>query len=452
MCDNSLIKRLESKLNQLEKRVCSLEKENKQLRKENRQLKKENKELKAKLKAYENSNTPSSKKRNKKQTKGPYKKSGRKKGHEGSGRPYPKPNEELEFSSSCCPNCSSFLINKIGEDTIIQEEISKPEPVRVIKNKIFNYKCQSCKRHFEAKNDVLKNSRIGINLATEIIMSKYEERLTLQKIQNRLMRRHNCYISKAGILGVITRVCNYLTSQYNQLLSLVVLMKFIYADETSWRIKGQNHWLWSFCNKLISVFMIRKSRGRKPVEEILNNYLGIIISDGWKVYEKFCKKQQRCWSHLLREARDDYSHFVEGRAMISNLENLFKSAKEASKLKSLHEREKNYKFHINQMKHLILICKSHKSLRKFAKTIENGLNSWFTAILEPEIEFTNNRAERELREPIVLRKISGGFQAQSGAKSFEVIMSLIMTFKKQGKDLHEGIKNALIKEQLRIGV
>jgi transposase len=130
------------------------------------------------------------------------------------------------------------------------------------------------------------------------------------------MRRHNCYISKAGILGVITRVSNYLTSQYNRLLSLVVLMKFIYADETSWRIKGQNHWLWSFCNKLISVFMIRKSRGQKPVREILNNYLGIIVSDGWKVYEKNCRQQQRCWSHLLREARDDYSHLIEGRAMI----------------------------------------------------------------------------------------------------------------------------------------
>ncbi len=438
MCDKSLIQRLESRLNSLEKEI--------------KVLKRENKKLKSKLKAYENSNTPSSKKRNKKQTKGPHKKSGRSEGHEGSGRPYPEPTEKQEFSNSCCPNCSSLMIEKLGEETIIQEEISRPKPIRVIKNRIFNYKCHDCKRHFEAQNDVLKNSRIGINLATEIIISKFEERLPLQKIKNRLLRRHNCYISKAGILGIITRVSNYLTSQYNRLLSLIVLMKFIYADETSWRLKGQNHWLWTFCNKLISVFMIRKSRGRKPVEEVLNNYLGIIISDGWKVYVKFCKQQQRCWSHLLREARDDYNHLIEGRAMIENLENLFKSAKEASKLKDFEEREKNYKYHLNQMKLLIGICKSHRTLKKIAKTIENGLNSWFTAILEPEIEFTNNRAERELREPIVLRKIIGGFHAQSGARSFEVIMSLIMTFKKQGKDLHESIRNALIKEQVRIGV
>jgi len=340
---DSIIERLESRLNFLEKEV--------------KLLKKENKELKNKLKVYENSNTPSSKKRNKKQTKGPHKKSGRKEGHEGSGRPYPEATEEQEFSSSCCPNCSSLMIEKLGEETIIQEEISKPEPIKIIKNKIYNYKCHGCKRHFEAKNDVLKHSRVGINLAIEIIISKFEERLPLQKIQNRLIRRHNCYISKAGLLGIITRVCNYLTSQYNKLLSLVVMMKFIYADETSWRINGQNNWLWSFCNKLISVFMIRKSRGRKPVEEVLNNYLGIIISDGWKVYEKFCKLQQRCWAHILREARDYYSHLVEGKAMIENLETLFKSAKKASKLKSFEEREKNYKFHLKQMKILIKICK-----------------------------------------------------------------------------------------------
>ncbi len=438
MCDSSLTKRLESKLDSLEKEV--------------RKLKRENKKLKGKLKAYENSNTPSSKKRNKKQTKGPHKKSGRPKGHEGSGRPYPEPTEEQEFSSSCCPNCSSLMIEKVSEETIIQEEISKPEPIRVIKNTIFNYKCHGCKRQFESRNDVLKHSRVGINLATEIVISKFEERLPLQKIQNKLMRRHNCYISKAGILGVITRISNYLKSMYNKLLTLIITMKFIYADETSWRIKGQNNWLWTFCNKLISIFLIRKSRGRKPVEEVLNNYLGIIISDGWKVYESFCKQQQRCWSHLLREARDDYSHFVEGRAMIENLENLFRTARAASELKSLKERKKNYNFHLKQMKILIGICKSHRKLRKFAKTIENGLNAWFTAILESEIEFTNNRAERELREPIVLRKIIGGFQAQSGAKSFEIMMSIIMTFKKQGKDLHESIKDALIKEQLRIGV
>jgi len=286
----SLIERLESRLDFLEKenlnnkeifkglksdheeiktQTLDLQKENKELKLEVKQLKKENKILKGKLKAYENSNTPSSKKRNKKQTQGPYKKSGREKGHPGSGRPFPKPTEEKEFKNSCCPNCSSIKIEELGKETIIQEEISKPEPIRVIKNTIFKYKCKCCNRSFEAKNDVFKHSRVGINLATEIMISKFEERLPLQKIQNRLKRRHNCYVSKAGILGIITRVTNYLNSLHQKLMNLLITMKFIYADETSWRVKGKNNWLWSFSNKLLSVFLLRKGRGKNQLKKCL---------------------------------------------------------------------------------------------------------------------------------------------------------------------------------------
>jgi transposase len=342
--ETSILLRLESKLIVLENRVSFLEKENKELKIQNKALKAENKELKGRLKIYENSNTPSSKKRNKKQTIGPHSSPGRCEGHKGSGRPYPKPTHEQVFSNSCCPNCTSSDINLLDKQIIIQEEISKPIPVKVIKNTIFNYKCKTCNQQFEAKNDILKNSRIGINVVTEILISKYEERLPLSKIKNKLLRQYNLKISKSGILGIINRVCDNLKCLYFKLLNLVKFMKFIYADETSWRVKGQNNWLWSFSNKLISIFMLRKSRGKGPVDEILSNYNGVIISDGWKVYEKFCRIQQRCWAHLLREARDDHSHFFEGRCMIKNLENLYYAAKQASKLKSLEEREKNYNF------------------------------------------------------------------------------------------------------------
>jgi hypothetical protein len=40
--------------------------------------------------------------------------------------------------------------------------------------------------------------------------------------------------------------------------------------------------------------MLRKNRGKGPVNEILSNYNGVIISDSWKVYEKFRRIQQRC--------------------------------------------------------------------------------------------------------------------------------------------------------------
>ena len=421
------------------------------MKEEIKSLKAENKELKARLKIYENSNTPSSKKRNKKQTNEPKKSSGREVGHIGSGKVYLKPTHTQNFSSSCCPNCFCSQIKKIDETIIINEEISSPKPVKVIKNIIYNFKCNNCERKFESKNDVLKKSRFGINVISEILISKFEERLPLVKIKNKLIRQYNLKISTSGINGIICRVSNHLNNVYLKLLNKINEMRFVYADETSWRVSGKNYWLWSFSNKLISVFMLRKSRGRKPVKEILNNYNGVIISDGWKVYEKFCKSQQRCWAHLIREVKE-LNYFVEGRNLITNLDNLFYLAKKASKLNNYNERKEKYDFLLCEMKTLIGFCMSNKKLRKIGKTINNGLNSWFTAVLENDIEFTNNRAEREIRESVVIRKIIGGFHSEKGTKSFDIIMTLFATFKKQNKNLFYSLKKLLTKEQFRIGL
>ena len=95
---------------------------------------------------------------------------------------------------------------------------------------------------------------------------------------------------------------------------------------------------------------------------------------------------------------------------------------------------------------------SNKKLRKIGKTINNGLNSWFTAVLENDIEFTNNRAEREIRESVVIRKIIGGFHSEKGTKSFDIIMNLYATFKKQNKNLFYSLKKLITKEQFRIGL
>ena len=61
--------------------------------------------------------------------------------------------------------------------------------------------------------------------------------------------------------------------------------------------------------------------------------------------------------------------------------------------------------------------------------IENGLEQWFTCVLQPEIEPTNNRAERELREFVVQRKIFGSLRSEKGMVITETIMSVLATWR-----------------------
>ncbi len=62
----------------------------------------------------------------------------------------------------------------------------------------------------------------------------------------------------------------------------------------------------------------------------------------------------------------------------------------------------------------------------------------------------NNRAERELRPTVIARKVSHGSQGEEGAKTREVLMSVMQTLKKRVADPRQRFKEAL--DELAVNV
>lgn len=108
-------------------------------------------------------------------------------------------------------------------------------------------------------------------------------------------------------MKIIKQVAKRLNEPYYDMIKKVRTSKVVYVDETGYKVNGKQWWLWTFvCNDCI-LFVIRKSRSKKIIEEILGRgFNGIISCDGWKTYEKFSDRLQRCWAHLLRE-----SHYLK---------------------------------------------------------------------------------------------------------------------------------------------
>ena len=52
-------------------------------------------------------------------------------------------------------------------------------------------------------------------------------------------------------------------------------------------------------------------------------------------------------------------------------------------------------------------------------------------LTDPQVPFTNNEAERDLRMMKLRQKISGGFRSRSGADDFAVLRTIIATAQKQ---------------------
>jgi glutamyl-tRNA reductase len=57
----------------------------------------------------------------------------------------------------------------------------------------------------------------------------------------------------------------------------------------------------------------------------------------------------------------------------------------------------------------------------------------------------NNRAERELRPLVIARKISFGSQSDAGARTREILMTVLHTLKKKTGDVTAAFKSALDK-------
>ncbi|UEC40171.1 MAG: hypothetical protein METHSR3v1_950007 [Methanothrix sp.] len=63
--------------------------------------------------------------------------------------------------------------------------------------------------------------------------------------------------------------------------------------------------------------------------------------------------------------------------------------------------------HREELRHWIEIEYFCERVQKFIGNIRNGFEYWFTFIINPGVEPTNNRAERALRPQVVLRQILG---------------------------------------------
>ncbi len=415
----------------LYERIAQLEAENLELKKQLLTMQKKVIELESRLLAYENAHTPPSLSKKKREPKEPSGKLGALEGHQKYERPEPEPDKTVEYKETSCSHCKSKLGRPFKVDRRIIEEIPEPRPVKVTEHLIHHYKCKKCFKITVARNKVPKGS-FGWNLQSHVTLLKYADRLPLRKVVESLNRHYGLNISNTGVMKITNRTSKLLQREYwNQIMQLRGC-GFVHVDETEIKVSRKTFWIWVFVGKQQTVFVIKKSRSKKVLEEILGDYKGTIVCDGWNAYVQYSYNLQRCWAHLLREAKElkekhlDFSNFYDYLKKLYEKMCKIKNRK-LSDITRLKWREKLEQ----RMKEIVDQLDSYKHFAKFATKLRNGLPYWFTCVINPSIETTNNIAERALRELVVQRKIIMCLRQEKGAETMGTINSLITTWKQQ---------------------
>jgi len=384
--------------------------------------------------------------RGRKRNEGGLGKPGQKSGHEGVTRPHAKPDKQVEVIADRCPDCGTGLGNPIRIESKIVEDIPEPQPVIVTEYKIAHYRCPRCKKEVAANDSNCPiEGRFGNNIIAQTTLLKYKDRLPHRKIQDALVRMYGLDISPATILDLTRRAADAVQSQYDMILDRIRNAPIVYIDETSIDVQGELHWIWIFTTPFEIFAVIRKSRGMKVLMEVLTRkFLGIIVCDGWKPYPKFTKRIQRCWAHLLRESKDLAEKIEEAIPLHEALTQLYKELND--KLEGDPPPEvRSELWHESRVKLQQLLIRDYVSdkVRKLIGKISNGFDYWFTFIIYPGVEPTNNRAERALREHVILRKIVGTLRNTKGTAIHERIMTVLATWGLQGLNSFQMLRSSL---------
>lgn len=431
--------------------IQRLEQRVKQLEEENRELKKRITYLENKLRVYENPHTSPAMQRFKgkvHRTNTPGKR-GAPPGHHGATRDQPEPDEIIPVTMDQCPQCGSYLGEAIGMESRTIEDLPPPQKIKVTQYQLHTYLCPGCGNTVTATHmDCPRVGDFGIRLLTHITMMKFHQRGVLRRIQESLQDLYGFQISPKGIHDILLRVGEALAPKYEQLLQRIRAARWLHIDETGMPVMGKNHWLWLFRNDQDDVLaVIRPSRGKKVLEEILGTgFQGAMVNDGYHSYRSR-PIVQRCWAHLLREMDDFKEPLVHEQLLSEEMHQRFTMLKMfIGKDPPLHERVLQKEVWDQELQSIVDEYCTYDDTRVKARYIQHGLGSWYTCLLYPGMQPTNNLAEQAIREHVIMRKIIGTFRSEKGSENYQCIASVLATWRLQGKNLSEELEKSLRQE------
>lgn len=223
----------------------------------------------------------------------------------------------------------------------------------------------------------------------------------------------------------------------DQLIEELLASDLLHADETTWLIAGKPFWLWVFVTTTVTLYYIT-FRGNELVRNLLGEYKGWLMSDGYQVYREITKRL-RCWAHLVRKAKGIAESFDQNAAAFGKrvhevLKILMDAVYQARGDPPGINLEEKYLALLEDFSAECecMLDSKHDKARKLAVEFLNDWDAIFMVLRHPHLPLTNNEAERALRHWVIMRKISHGTRSDEGTRAFALLASVIDTCRQRG--------------------
>ena len=249
-------------------------------------------------------------------------------------------------------------------------------------------------------------------------------------------------ISVGAIQKVIDRVSGAILPHYGAIAEVARHATVGYIDETPWFCQHTVQWLWPMTTETVSLFLIHANRSKEAFFDLIHDWAGILVSDGYGVYQTWVNRRQTCLAHLIRTARglaetSNPALSACGKWALKELQRLCHMAKAPPT---------GGEWSAWYARFCTLIGRYHErkdDAGRLARRLQREMASLWVFLCEHGVEATNNRAERSRRFGVLWRKRSGGTDSVKGNHWVERSLSLRQTCRQRGQSTFAVLGDAL---------
>lgn len=389
---------------------------------------------------------------------------------------------KLEGDQLKCPECESNL-KKIGTEVVRQEIEYIPAKLKLKTYVREIYKCEECGTEKSTKETetivkaktpiaLLAHSFASSSLATEVIYEKYYMGVPLY-------RQEKIWDDKGLVLprSMTSNWCIKLSEYYFEPIYNLMLKKLkegnelLHADESTMQCNKEpgkkapsKSYMWVLASGELEkekgvIFSYSRSRSGETAQKLLQNFKGILVTDGYSGYNNLENiNRAECWAHTRRYfyesvPLDENKKMIEtsaGYQGVKYIDELFKVEREIENLRVDEKEAKRKKKSAPIVKKFYEWVSStsqkyitNKKLKEALTYAENQKVNLIKFLDDGRIPLTNSKAERAIRPFAVHRKNWLFADTIEGAKANAVYYSLIESAKANNLNIYKYIKYLL---------
>ena len=359
------------------------------------------------------------------------------------------PLPESELACGCC-GCRRRVIN-----TLVTKQIEMEKAKAHIEEHVrYTYACSHCRDGGQMQTTTkpptpLEKSPFGASVLAWIISAKFERHLPTYRHQEMLLEPLGLWLSRPLLAGLLKDSARVLRPLAECGLRELLRSSVIQADETPVKYLGEEKgrsstgYLFGYAGDGDHRFLYydyRASRARAGPAEILANYQGILLTDGYSGYAALVRESAgklraaACWMHARRE-------FDEARATTAHplVEETL------SRIRLLYDLEDQAKLFTAEERHALRGREARPLLdRLFASLAEARGQQRPTSPLAKAVQYVENRRvelsrfledgrieldtgllERSLRGPALGRKNYLFFGSLGGGRTAATLYSVV---------------------------